>query len=129
MVSELALSAQIIGPRLPRSHEAFASIHSGREAPSVKREEQSAWLRPNTLDVNLIARRLARFDVVRPLWSCSHVDREYRQTPIDCRETGLRAVIDTQLGVDTLDVITRRLLGDVQFGSDLTVRPALRDQP
>ena len=40
----------------------------------------------------------------------------------------LRAVVDAQLGIDTLDVVARRLLGDEQFGGDFTVRPALRDE-
>ncbi|MDT5153517.1 MAG: hypothetical protein QOI01_5250 [Mycobacterium sp.] len=54
-------------------------------------------------------------------------DLDARQAPVDRRETGLRAIVDAQLGVDTLDVVARRLLCDVQLGGDFTVRPALRD--
>ena len=55
-------------------------------------------------------------------------DHGSRQAPVDRRESRLRAVVDAQLGVDTLDVVTRRLLGDEQLGGDLAVRPALRDE-
>jgi hypothetical protein len=50
------------------------------------------------------------------------------QTPIDRGERRLGAVVDAQLGVETLDVVTCRLLGDEQLGGDLTVRPTLRDE-
>ena len=51
------------------------------------------------------------------------------QSAIDRRERRLRPVLDAQLGVDMLDVVTRRFLGDDQLSSDLAVGPALRDQP
>jgi hypothetical protein len=39
--------------------------------------------------------------------------RNAGQAPVDRSETGLRAIVDAQLSVDTLDVIARCLLRDV----------------
>ncbi len=44
------------------------------------------------------------------------------QPEIDGRKPGLRSVVDAEFGVEMLDVVARRLVGDVQFGRDLPVR-------
>src|SRR5271167_2418637 len=50
------------------------------------------------------------------------------QAPVDRGESCLGAIVDAQLGIDTLDMVACRLLGDEQLGGDLAVRPALRDE-